>query len=57
MKVYDKEIYQKQESMKYTIIIIAVFLLGFFVGYLVNSFSAPKTNENIQTNYIKIENV
>ena len=37
MKVYDKEIYQKQESIKYTVIIIVVFLLGFvdfvvFVG-------------------------
>ena len=26
MKVYDKEIYQKQESIKYTVIIIVVFL-------------------------------
>ena len=45
MKVYDKEIYQKQESIKYTVIIIVVFLLGFVAGYLASSFSSfePKT--------------
>lgn len=54
MKVYDKEIYQKQESIKYTVIIIVVFLLGFVAGYFANSFSItePKTN-----NEIKIEKV
>ena len=30
MKVYDKEIYEKQESIKYTLLIIIVFLVGFF---------------------------
>lgn len=48
MKVYDKEIYQKQESIKYTAIIIVVFLLGFIAGYFANSFSGtePKNNNN-----------
>ena len=50
MKVYDKEIYQKQESIKYTVIIIIVFLLGFVAGYFASSFS--KTN-----NEIKIEKI
>lgn len=55
MKVYDKEIYQKQESIKYTVIIIVVFLLGFVAGYLASSFSnlEPKSNNN----NIKIEQV
>ena len=55
MKVYDKEIYQKQESIKYTVIIIIVFLLGFVAGYFANSFSnnlEPKSN-----NEIKIEKI
>lgn len=55
MKVYDKEIYQKQESIKYTVIIIIVFLLGFVAGYFANSFSnnlEPKNN-----NEIKIEKI
>lgn len=34
MKIYDKEIYNKQENMKMTFIIIVVFLLGFLVGHL-----------------------
>ena len=38
MKIYDKEIYKKQESMKMTIIIIVVFLIGFVAGYLATSF-------------------
>ena len=55
MKVYDKEIYQKQESIKYTVIIIVVFLLGFVAGYLASSFSnfEPKSNNNT----IKIEKI
>ena len=55
MKVYDKEIYQKQESIKYTVIIIIVFLLGFVAGYFASSFYnnlEPKTN-----NEIKIEKI
>ena len=59
MKVYDKEIYQKQESIKYTLIIIIVFLLGFAAGFMTSSFSAPKNkvDNNTSTNYIKIESV
>ena len=47
MKVYDKEIYEKQESMKFTLLIIVVFLVGFFAGYLAKSFVPSKdTNTN-----------
>ena len=55
MKVYDKEIYEKQESIKFALLIIVVFLVGFFAGYLANSFTSQKeapTNQNVQ-----IENV
>lgn len=47
MKVYDKEIYNKQESIKTTVIMILVFLIGFVAGYLAKSFG--NTN-NINTN-------
>ena len=56
MKVYDKEIYEKQESIKYTLLIIIVFLVGFFAGYLASSFGFTKTAEN-QKNNIVIENI
>ena len=54
MKVYDKEIYEKQESIKYTLLIIIVFLVGFFAGYLANSFSSQK---EVTNNTVQIENV
>ena len=55
MKVYDKEIYEKQESIKFTVLVIVVFLVGFVAGYLACSFTSQKDapkNENL-----KIENV
>ena len=39
MKVYDKEIYSKQESLRTIVVIIVVFLLGFFAGYMAKSFN------------------
>ncbi len=55
MKVYDKEIYEKQESIKFTLLIIVVFLVGFFAGYLANSFTSQK--ESTDNNTVQIENV
>lgn len=55
MKVYDKEIYEKQESLKFTFLIILVFLIGFAAGYIANSFSTPKVDNSKQN--IKIENM
>ncbi len=53
MKVYDKEIYEKQESIKFTLLIIIVFLVGFFAGYLANSFTSQKEVDNNTTMYIE----
>lgn len=44
MKVYDKEMYNKQESIRTTVIIILVFLIGFVAGYLASSFSTSNNN-------------
>ena len=55
MKVYDKEIYEKQESIKFTLLIVIVFLVGFFAGYLASSFTSPKEVPANQT--VKVENV
>jgi len=52
MKVYDKEIYKKQESISMTFILIIVFLLGFFTGYITNSCSNEKKNDIIKSNNI-----
>lgn len=56
MKVYDKEIYEKQESIKFTLLIVIVFLVGFFAGYIANSFTSPKENNSIN-NTVQIENL
>ena len=55
MKVYDKEMYEKQESLRFTLLIIVVFLLGFFAGYFANSFTSQKEAQN--NNAVQIENV
>jgi len=57
MKVYDKEIYEKQESIKFTILIIVVFLVGFFAGYIACSFTSNKPTENQIKNNIVIQNI
>ena len=58
MKVYDKEIYEKQESIKFTILIIVVFLIGFFAGYLACSFTSSKPAENTtKNNIVELQNV
>lgn len=56
MKVYDKEIYEKQESIKFTLLIIIVFLVGFIAGYIARSFTGSKEVSN-NTNNVQIENV
>ncbi len=55
MKVYDKEIYEKQESIKFTLLIVIVFLVGFFAGYLASSFTSQKEVPENKT--VQIENV
>ena len=53
MKVYDKEMYNKQESIKTTVVIILVFLIGFVAGYLASSFSTSN-NDVIENKTTKI---
>ena len=53
MKVYDKDMYNRQESLRTTVVIILVFLIGFVAGYLASSFSTPN-NEVIENKTVKI---
>lgn len=53
MKVYDKEIYSKQESLRTIVIIIVVFLLGFFAGYMAHSYNeSNEIDNNTNSTYI-----
>lgn len=55
MKVYDKEIYNKQESLRTIVIFIVVFLLGFFAGYMAHSLNNNHLAENTNNTYF-VEN-
>lgn len=55
MKVYDKEIYNKQESIRTIVIFIVIFLLGFFAGYMAHSFNETRLQEHTNNTYV-IEN-
>ena len=46
MKIYDKEIYKKQESIRTTTIIIVVFLIGFAAGYFATTFGLMGSSLN-----------
>ena len=52
MKVYDKEMYNKQESLRTVIIFIIVFLLGFGAGYYAKSFNDTEKQENANSTYV-----
>lgn len=56
MKVYDKEMYNKQESLRTVVIFIIVFLLGFFAGYITNSFTRENEIEDKNTNSTYVMN-
>lgn len=44
MKIYDKEVYNRQEEIRNVVIIIVSFLVGFFVGYMANSITNTSDN-------------
>ena len=48
MKIYDKEMYKKEQSIKSIILVIVVFMLGFFTGYIANNSSKiVEQNNNV----------
>ena len=56
MKVYDKEMYSKQESLRTIIIVVVVFLLGFFSGYFAHSFNGTSNEPQNTNNTYIVEN-
>lgn len=49
MKIYDKEMYKTTENLRNIIVIIAVFLIGFFIGYITGNNIPQKDLDNKQT--------
>ena len=38
MKIYDKDMYQKEQWIKSVLLVVGIFVLGFVIGYFVHSF-------------------
>lgn len=50
MKIYDKEMYQKEQWIKSVLLVIGVFILGFVVGYFVHNFEKQEEVNALQQN-------
>lgn len=50
MKIYDKEMYQKEQWIKSVLLVIGVFVLGFIVGYFVHNFEKQEEINTLQQN-------
>ena len=48
MKIYDKEMYQKEQWIKSVLLVVGVFVLGFVVGYYVHSFEKQEQIDTLQ---------
>ena len=48
MKIYDKEMYQKEQWIKSVILVIGIFILGFIVGYFVHNFEKQEQISTLQ---------
>ena len=59
MKIYDKEIYNKQKSINTVVVIVVAFIIGFVVGYFGNAAvkSTNTTNNNINNTNTQNTNV
>ena len=49
MKIYDKYMYKSQEKLKNTILIIAIFIIGFISGYACQYNTISKLSNEVNT--------
>lgn len=55
MKIYDKEMYNKQEGLKNWIVLLLVFLIGFASGYFAHSFTISEKQQVNNTESVQME--
>lgn len=48
MKIYDKEMYQKEQWIKSVLLVVGMFILGFVVGYFVHNFEKQEEVTRLQ---------
>ena len=55
MKIYDKEMYQKEQWIKSVLLVVGIFILGFIVGYFVHSFEKQETIHALEQNVYNLQ--
>lgn len=55
MKIYDKEMYQKEQIIKSILLVIGVFILGFIVGYFVHNFEKQEQINVLEQNTYRLQ--
>ncbi len=48
MKIYDKEMYQKEQWIKSILLVVGIFVLGFIVGYFVSKYEKNQEMIDLQ---------
>ncbi len=61
MKIYDKEMYQKEQWIKSVLLVVGIFVLGFIVGYFVSKYEKNQEivdlQDRVQVLQRQIENI
>jgi len=61
MKIYDKDMYQKEQWIKSVALVVGIFIIGFIVGYFVHNLDKQDTinalEQNVYTLQRKIDNL
>ena len=55
MKIYDKEMYQKEQWIKSVLLVVGIFILAFIVGYFVHSFEKQETINALEQNVYNLQ--
>ena len=55
MKIYDKEMYQKEQWIKSVLLVVGIFILGFVVGYFVHNFEKQDTINTLEQDVYRLE--
>lgn len=55
MKIYDKEMYQKEQWIKSVLLVVGIFVLGFIIGYFVHSFEKQEEINTLKQNVYKLQ--
>ena len=57
MKIYDKEMYSRNESIKSALVVIIAFILGFAVGCMAINEELEKKNAEKQEHIVELERI